>query len=69
MSKWTEADVANIISNPTYCLKWRGAGPIISEDLWIKAATERIRQDQDRGAKFLREMLAHLRRAEPDIFT
>jgi hypothetical protein len=65
---WTEDDVSNIISNPVYCMDWRGAGPIISEDLWIKAATERIRKDQDRGAKFLRELIGHLKRAEPNIF-
>jgi hypothetical protein len=53
MSKWT--DVSNVISNPIYCLRWRGAEPINTEELWVKAATRRIKEDQDRGAKFLRE--------------
>jgi hypothetical protein len=69
MGEWTENDVTNMISNPIYCLRYRGAGPIVLEDLWIKAATRRIKEDRDRGAKFLRELLEHLRQAEPDIFT
>ena len=32
MSKWTEDEVSKPISNPIYCLRWRGAEPIISED-------------------------------------
>lgn len=66
---WTEDDVTGMISNPIYCMGWRGAEPIITEELWIKAATRRIKEDQDRGAKFLRELIAHLKKAEPNIFT
>jgi hypothetical protein len=65
MSKWTEDDVSNMISNPIYCLRWRGAEPIITEEMWIKAATRRIKEDQDRGAKFLRELIEHLKREAP----
>jgi hypothetical protein len=65
MSKWTEDEVSKTISNPIYCLRWRPAEPIISEDFWIKAATVRIERDQDGGVKFLRELIEHLKREAP----
>jgi hypothetical protein len=65
--RWTEDEVSKTISNPIYCLRWRGAEPIISEDFWIKAATVRIERDQDGGVKFLRELIEHLNREAPLI--
>ena len=65
---WTEGDVADLIANPIYCLRYRGAEPIVTEELWLKAATRRIKEDQDRGRKFLSELLEHLRQQEPNIF-
>jgi hypothetical protein len=58
----TEDDIRQILSDPIHCLRVGDREPIISEELWIRAATRAIAEE---GAEtFLRRMLdgmkAHL---------
>jgi hypothetical protein len=54
---WTENDIRKLIANPKFCL---GDQPTITRDLWIKAATRRIKEDRDGGKSFLQDLLDHL---------
>jgi hypothetical protein len=53
MSKWTEDEVFQAISNPIYCLRWRAGRADHQRGFWIKrqpcASNGR---DQDGGVKF-----------------
>jgi hypothetical protein len=61
---WTDDDIREILSDPIHCLQVGEREPIISEELWIKAAARAIKED---GAEtFLRRMIdgikGHLQR-------
>jgi hypothetical protein len=60
----TVEDIKRIVSNPYYCIEIHESmigphEPIVSEELWIKACTESIKQN---GAEnFLRNILENLK--------
>jgi len=66
-TEWTAGDVRKILVNPLYCIDIHPANatphaPIISEEEWITAATELIRQEGPKS--FLRSLLDILKGCE-----